>query len=632
MIVFYCIFLIIFPCEAIVLQLNDTEYDRMPAIFGLEPYHACLRPEDGVYCLFRVDLHADEDNELMQLIRGYSEHTVKHYNYTYIQRGVCVSTTCRHFMQNKTEELSRVEDVGGIIERCFNDSLFKQYGLQAKQSTVYNCDKHNEEITYDMLDCIVAICFLIILAFNIAGSCYDYFYLSKMEKNNKENRFLSSFSIFRNWKWLTEYRASDPRMEKLKGFHFVKCILTFFIMFDHCAWINTTYTDYPLDYERYYDTWGYQLVNGGMMLVQMFFVLSAFTFTYSLLIRSERTPLTWATYPKIILLRFWRLSPAYASVLAYTASWLRHAGGGGGGGPLWQVAGGSVADACQQYAWTHLLYFNNYVQDNKLCALHTWYLAADFQLFVLGVAVVVGTRGRMRRVALFVLFLVGLLLPAWQVWLQDLDAIVLKKPEFFRNFHNPTFQKMHISGHANIVCCVLGIYTALLVYTLQNNKVDLSKNKMCCAQILKHLCWMVVPGVMALFASCVLFYTEERAPLLTRMAAAALLRVVMATISSFVIVALVMRINERISRLFEWEGWVVPGRLSYCVYLVHLNMVHVLLARRTHLSHVSIYNLALSFVGVYGLSHMAALMLHLLVEAPASRLARAATATHLKTA
>ncbi|XP_014368552.2 O-acyltransferase like protein [Papilio machaon] len=627
MFVFFYIFqfIIIFHSEAIILQVNESEYDRMPAIFDLEPYHPCLRREDGVYCLLRVDLHADEDNELMQLIRGYSEHTVKHFNYTYLQRGVCVSTTCRDFMSNKTEVISRVDDLGGILERCLNESLFKQHGLQAKLSTVYNCDKHNDEITYDTLDWIVAFCFLIILAINITGSCYDYFYLSKMEKNNKENRFLSSFSVFRNWKWLTEYSAPEPRMEKLKGFHCVKCILMFFIMFDHCAWINATFTNYPLDYERYYDTWGYQLVNGGMMLVQIFFVLSAFILAYNLLLKSEKMPLTWAIYPKIILLRIWRLSPAYAVVLAFTASWLRHAGGGGG--PLWQLAGGSVAGACQRYAWTHLLYFNNYVEDNKACALHTWYLAADFQLFVLGLAVMVGTRGRTRHVALFVLFLIGLLLPAWQVWLQDLDAVVLKKPEFYRSFHNPTFRKMHISGHANIVCCVFGLSTALLVYRLQRNKVDLSRNK-----ILKHLCWFVVPGVMVLLASCAVFYTAERASLLTRMTVAALHRVVMATISSFVIVALVMRINKPISRLLEWGGWAVPGRLSYCVYLVHLNMVHVLLARRTHLSQVSMYNLALNFVGVYGWSHVVALMLHLLVEAPTSRLVHAATTAHHKTA
>lgn len=41
--------------------------------------------------------------------------------------------------------------------------------------------------------------------------------------------------------------------------------------------------------------------------------------------------------------------------------------------------------------------------------------------------------------------------------------------------------------------------------------------------------------------------------------------------------------------ILEWKGWVVPSRLSYCTYLIHVNIIHILLGARTQLGHVSFF-------------------------------------------
>lgn len=64
-----------------------------------------------------------------------------------------------------------------------------------------------------------------------------------------------------------------------------------------------------------------------------------------------------------------RLSPALGMMIWFTSTWLRHLNSG----PLWKrYITNSVTADCQKYWWSHLLYVNNYVPDNRNCAIQTW--------------------------------------------------------------------------------------------------------------------------------------------------------------------------------------------------------------------------------------------------------------------
>ncbi|CAG5019848.1 unnamed protein product [Parnassius apollo] len=75
-------------------------------------------------------------------------------------------------------------------------------------------------------------------------------------------------------------------------------------------------------------------------------------------------------------------------------------------------------------------------------------------------------------------------------------------------------------------------------------------------------------------------------------------------------------VSESFCSFFEWDGWLVPSRLSYSVYLVHMNFIHVLLGIRTQLSLVSFYNMLIVYFGVVVMSVMLALPFYLIMEAP----------------
>ncbi|XP_072942309.1 nose resistant to fluoxetine protein 6-like [Epargyreus clarus] len=607
--------------SAVIYHLNDTEYEQMPPLFDLNVYDSCLRQTGGVYCVARFNLLDGQNNKLMNLIREYSDHTVKHYNHSYLERGICVTKSCKKFLKDRT--LQKQVDLEEILEECLNETISRDYGLHVKLDNIYNCDKHGQTIQKDASDWLVALIITVLITMSIIGSLYEIF-LNKVarEKNCwKGNQYLLSFSLNRNWKQLTR-PTENPQLTKLRSLYSVKCIITFLMVIAHVMWVNSTgFTDNPHDFEKAYESTLYQLIFNGMMIVQIFFVLSGFLLVYNLSVHLENQLISWAQYGRILFMRWWRLTPSNAVMLAFTATWLRHVGSGA----LWRmrVADSVVAD-CRGYWWSHLLYINNYVLENRFCAIQTWYISADMQLFAVGIAVFLAIRSRSKILPLSLLLLLGTISPALHVWLQDLDGLVMMTPELYRAHLSDTYFLMHIKGHNNLISFVIGMATGYLVYYMQKEKKELFKNK-----ILHYLTWCIIPSILCLFLSGRVHYADgERPHVAVRMAWASLHRLAMGGIAAFTIVSLVMRCNDKISNVLEWRGWMVPGRLSYSVYLLHINFIHVLLGSTTQLGHVSFYYMVIVHFGIVLISLMAALPFYLLVEAPMTTLMKNLASRH----
>lgn len=54
-----------------------------------------------------------------------------------------------------------------------------------------------------------------------------------------------------------------------------------------------------------------------------------------------------------------------------------------GSGPMFDISLDSWLPNCYDYWWSTILHVSTYTNIDKLCLNWTWYLAADFQLFVL---------------------------------------------------------------------------------------------------------------------------------------------------------------------------------------------------------------------------------------------------------
>ncbi|KAM3959441.1 nose resistant to fluoxetine protein 6-like [Aphomia sociella] len=437
----------------------------MPPLFTLEEYDKCLR-YDGVYCQVKLDLFStDPNNTLVEMMKNYylSSHLTR-YNHSYLEEGICVTRTCKEYLRDKN--LNDPEVIKSVIEVCRNESIWYEYGLQARVSEVYNCDRKTDERPVDALDWLVMGLFVTILLVNVSATIYSAMLKEEDKRNlNKCKKIFLCFSIFRNWKHLTSPISSDPRASKFKGINSLRFLSSFIVILVHAICIFAMEAvDNTREYERMFRKFHNRILFNGMHSVQIFFTISGFLMAYNLQSASEIQKIEWKMLPKIFVARFWRLTPSYAVIIAFTATWLRHLGSG----PLWNKHVMAVSNQCRQYWWSHLLYVNNYVHDNGYCAAHTWYSGADTQMFYLGLLIHLSTqKNRRRNLVLGLFIIIGMILPALTVWYLDLHALMTFSPEFARTIVVPDFRKLYILGHNNMICYLCAMYAGYKMYEYQ---------------------------------------------------------------------------------------------------------------------------------------------------------------------
>jgi peptidoglycan/LPS O-acetylase OafA/YrhL len=127
---------------------------------------------------------------------------------------------------------------------------------------------------------------------------------------------------------------------------------------------------------------GMIVINGGN-LVQTFFFVSGFLNSISLLSYVERTrKKNFLVLLKATIYRIVRFVPVLLFLVLLHATWLQRLDDG----PYWDKFNIYERQACRKNMWSNLLLINNYVSDELKCMIHTWYIAADFQLSIIGTA------------------------------------------------------------------------------------------------------------------------------------------------------------------------------------------------------------------------------------------------------
>ncbi|XP_047997187.1 nose resistant to fluoxetine protein 6-like [Leguminivora glycinivorella] len=358
-----------------IYSLNDTEYDRLPPMFKLDDFYPCLRDPGDRYCYVDAKLVANGSSELLHTLQEYTiANNFTHYDHNLIHWGICVTKTCRSYLNNHT-------DANEALEACLNSSLLQTYQLQAHlvKDKVY-CTEFEETAKIDTAEKVVAVVVIAIVLLNVLGTLFDLCCVSK----SVGGRFLLCFSAKRNWRRLfaPSGEGSEPRLSRLKLFNGMKACTTFLVILGHSPLAAVISTDNPHFLELTYYDFTFHIFYNGNLIVQTFFVLSGCLLAFNLLIMEEKSQLTWPKFPRFVMLRWMRLTPSYAAVLAVIATWMKRLGDG----PMWKPVVGVETEACRRDWFYHLLYLNDYV-DHSQCMAHTWYLAVDMKLTILGLIV-----------------------------------------------------------------------------------------------------------------------------------------------------------------------------------------------------------------------------------------------------
>ncbi|KAH9639034.1 hypothetical protein HF086_003565 [Spodoptera exigua] len=339
--------------SAEVYSLNESEYALMPPVIHLDSYEDCTQDAKWLYCKAEFVLVSDEYNPRLAMIEKYSAHRPTHYNHTLLRRGICVTQTCKRFYETG-------RDLRSTLGACINDSVYNNYQLNTVMLDGYDCSKKDMKIQFDRVDFYVGLICIAILIVNIVANFVE-------DKDSDDSTFLSCFSISRNWKKLTNV-TGEPRFPILQGIHGIRTMTMYLVIAGHTG-VATMSLPSNTDYvEGLYFFGPMPIILNGPLIIQTFLVISSFLLIFIWLKYSEKNKPSWKMIPIQFLMRWTRLTPSYAIVLALTASKF----GRISSQPNWKIVGNEIAD-CRRDWWKHLLYINNYF-DNSECMIHTWYV------------------------------------------------------------------------------------------------------------------------------------------------------------------------------------------------------------------------------------------------------------------
>ncbi|XP_067125644.1 nose resistant to fluoxetine protein 6-like [Centruroides vittatus] len=247
--------------------------------------------------------------------------------------------------------------------------------------TIPQCET-KQHFTMQTFQILPAVFIGLLLSMNIIGTST---YLCKMrarrdnyDDNVKANEFLQNFNIFRNGKKILDTTRSSGSLDILHGMKFLT--ITWIILGHTYSNTNFELVRSVLSLPKIPDSFPFTVIMNGTLSVDSFFFISGLLVTYTVMKKCKE--LKTINIPLFVFHRYWRIAPVLIITICilFFVPWM-------GSGPLWHELVDKEITACRRNWWTNVLFINNFVSLDESCLEHTWFLACDFQFYILSIPV-----------------------------------------------------------------------------------------------------------------------------------------------------------------------------------------------------------------------------------------------------
>ncbi|KAM7344408.1 uncharacterized protein ACRADG_011146 [Cochliomyia hominivorax] len=463
--------------ELLLVVRTEYIYD-FPPLYKFDDYDACLAQNqydnEPTYAVVYAEIKPNNSSELWHQMMQHFQEYPHRYRYDRLFFGVCIQR-CKNYRNLRENYKLEEEDLikneitnyfakvhkrpldvecrrkyHELIHNCLDHEFEEKYYLNLKTFIEYcEASKQVEKkvIDRDPLESLLYKIIGIIIILNILSSLYDFCLKLQQPEENQSNdfykinphqtvsRLLTSFSVCRNYYRLIQPYFGDVGndFKFLDGFRSVCMMLalfghTFFMEYQHIA--NPQYFEKsPKDENKlwYLNT---------TVIIETYFVMSGLLLFVKFQQGRFVTPQTsWKkfciTYIKLML-KFYALSrflPSVALLVLFNATVLTNLQDG----PFWRHITEPVRVFSREKGWRHLLMINN-VNNKESASHHTWYIAADWQLFALYLLIImiVSKYPKYKKYIYSSLAILSFAIPFSIAYWQKLQPCFIIKPEYYR--------------------------------------------------------------------------------------------------------------------------------------------------------------------------------------------------------
>ncbi|KAL1395086.1 hypothetical protein pipiens_011497 [Culex pipiens pipiens] len=569
-----------------------SEYLKFPKVFEYDDYEECRREhrDEYAFCVVHATISPDESSELYRNLTTFSQDTL-HYDHTRLERGVCIQE-CKQFLHSiggystQLDALPNDEQsYARLAQACINEKISRRYHLQVKpQVQIYHCyTKQNAVQSVDALEVLFYVVSLLLVLMVVGSTVYDL--RMRPRKNAPENYFLQSpksgrdkllvsFSIPRNI-----YRLKDPTdgrirqdLQFLEAFRMIQmCRVVFLHITTAHGKAPSTNTDYMEGIQHKPVTVIY--IAEFQNYVQTFLSISGMLLTINFLEHIRKNPdFTVKIFWEKLRGRLCRIIPSYAFIILLQVGFMKRLMDG----PMGQQFIGESQENCRRWWWTNLLFFNNYVRTNQPCLIQSWYLAADMQLFIYGMVVMmlIWRWPTLKNYIFSAAFVCAAVIPTYTNYVHRITpAMTTQMKELYRyNREHLYHYDMYFPFEQNIGAYSFGMFAGFIYHRYRESRKTVLNSGL-------FRVMFVVATALYVFSLAsvywVVAYNSQVPPLLSAVYAT-LFRQIWPVLTTLIQLALALTATGTLLKsFFSHPIFGVGGKLSYSVYLIHFTVIEL---------------------------------------------------------
>ena len=432
-----------------------------------------------------------------------------------------------------------------------------------------------------------------------------------LEIQTRQSILVKLLVVFSAWSNTEKLIATSQPPGSLSCLHGIRVLSINWVVLGHTVLLIAQNGDNVLAYaQKALGRWTFQPIVNGTFSVDTFFVLSGVLVAYTTLNLMKKTEgkMNWF---KFYIHRYLRLTPVYMIIMWIYLGTLPYMING----PLYDQKNGFEQDHhCKHSWWGNPLYVQNLVRFKPhFCMSWSWYLAVDMQFYILSPLMLLPLYYRPK---------LGYLVTCLFLLTTTITPLVLtetrKYPSSTLYIHlkgNPKplgdeFYDIYFAPFSRMGPYLVGLMCGYILSHLNRRPVKIST-------FLVVLGWSaaVATGLAVVYG---LFPYFKGAGMDLHAASVynGVSRTAWALSVVWVIFSCVTGHGGVVNMFLSWSLWVPLSRLTYVVYLIHLIVLHVLIASARTPVYASDFTIIILYLAALTLTYALAFVCSVLFESP----------------
>ncbi|XP_058832979.1 O-acyltransferase like protein-like [Topomyia yanbarensis] len=583
---------------------------KLPKLFKYDDFDECRKGNPRFqYCIVQAVIRPNESSDIWHNISLLSANPLN-FPHDHLERGICLHDCLRRVFPVEQLEIDQMEILASndelrldYLSRCVNMELEASHQLQTSASILHCLSEENFLSSFGLADqCFLGMVIALVLLVGVATvrDCKG--------SDSKYDQLIQPFSLPHNINKLLNTAKSDGSLPHLEGLRAL-FMLVIILVHSSLPFIRMPLNN-PEDMESQTNHLTFPIWNSGNThMITFFFALGGMVLAVSFLSQIERSPtVDFRFLLKKLLNRLARLVPAYAFVIFYQATLFKRT--------KQRPHAARFNDYCSEYWWTNLLFINNYVHLDEPCMKFGWYLGADFQLFLIGMAIMtlIWKFPKTKKACIGVVVFVSFWVPGYVIYVEKLDATMmfsmrhalteLREYDFFEKFYTP--------GHINAGSYFFGMIAGNLYHHISQNKLH-SSAELYLSKVLYVFLTVLffLNGFLVMLPSI-----PQKKPSLFLSIYGSALKAIFGIGHGILFLYFGFKTNSMSVAFLQHPILRVMGRLSYSIYIVQYAVIYTIYSNMSIPTTYSGFNLIFVTSAVLFMSFLSGAILHLVVEVP----------------